>query len=110
MRDQATVNGRPLTKMSDDLDDVSALTLNHLLAPMRSAATTPPVDGAKHDECAGDTSSTWPTLLVSMDSEYLPEIQHRQKWLHDTDSPVRRNEPCYLSMIFDVVTYGDLPV
>ena len=92
---EAVVNGRPLTKASEDPEDLEALTPAHLLSPMRSTATLPPSTGSKHDE----HRQRWRYLQHLADlfwsrwtREYLPTIQHRQKWLTDRDSSIEPGE------------------
>lgn len=77
------VNGRPITRVSDDVNDLSALTPNHLLL-LREGPPPPPgsfdkADGYrkrwKHSQfLAGQFWKQWL-------KQYLPELQKRQKWL-----------------------------
>ena len=92
---EAVINNRPLTKVSDDPDDLDALTPNHLLAPLRSTATIPPVASSKHDE----HGRRWKFIQHLADlfwirwtREYLPTVQHRQKWLKDRSPTLQPGE------------------
>ena len=92
---EAVNNNRPLTKVSDDPDDLDALTPSHLLAPLRSTATTPPATSSKHDEYG----RRWRFVQHLADlfwarwtREYLPTVQHRQKWLKDRSPIIQPGE------------------
>ena len=83
---EAVVNSRPVTHVSDDKDDDEPLTPSHLLALGRTAAP-PPVVGSEGDQYR----RRWRYIQHLVDRfwkrwvrEYLPTIQHRRKWLHDT--------------------------
>ena len=52
---KSIVNGRPITKVSDDAKDINALTPSHLLL-LRSGTTIPP--GVFSKNTPGDTSAT----------------------------------------------------
>ena len=79
---ECIVNGRPLTKLSDDPSDLTPLTPNHLLL-MRSCPNLPPGKFDKGDEyrrrwrhvqhLANQFWRKW----IKM---YLPELQKRSKW------------------------------
>ena len=80
------MNGRPLTKVSDDPRDLEALTPNHLLL-LQSGPTLPPGVFTK-----GDTYSRrrWRQVQYLADvfwrrwiREYLPSLQARQKWIQE---------------------------
>ena len=80
---EAIVNGRPLTKVSDDPRDPEALTPNHLLL-LRSGPTLPPGVFSKED-CY--SRRKWRHTQYMADvfwrrwmREYLPALQERQKW------------------------------
>ena len=84
---ESIVNGRPLTKVSDDPRDLEALTTNHLLL-LRSGTTLLP--GVFRKE---DVYSRWRWRQVQYLSdvfwhrwlkEYLPSLQERQKWTGST--------------------------
>jgi len=80
---ESIINGRPLTKVSDDPRDPEALTPNHLLL-LRSGPTLPPgaffKDGSfsrrrwRHVQYLADVF--WRRWM----REYLPVLQQRQKW------------------------------
>lgn len=80
---ESIINGRPLTKVSDDPRDPEALTPNHLLL-LRSGPTLPPgafvKDGSfsrrrwRHVQYLADVF--WRRWM----REYLPSLQERQKW------------------------------
>ena len=80
---EAIINGRPLTKVSEDPSDLEALTPNHLLL-LKSGSKLPP--GLFHKE---DLYSRrrWRQVQYLADvfwrrwiREYLPTLQPRQKW------------------------------
>ena len=86
---ESIVNGRPLTKVSDDPRDPEALTPNHLLL-LRSGPEMPPGVFAK-----GDLYSRrrWRQVQHLADvfwrrwlKEYLPCLQERQKWPRSTSN------------------------
>ena len=80
---ESVINSRPITKVSDDIDDDCALTPNHLLMIKGNL----PYPWA--DDRLGETyrkhwkhvhhivSQFWKKWLKS----YLPELQSRRKWL-----------------------------
>ena len=80
---EAIVNGRPITKVSDDPRDPEALTPNHLLL-LRSGPTVPPGVFVKGDMYS---RQRWRQVQYLADvfwrrwlREYLPALQERQKW------------------------------
>ncbi|XP_052387105.1 uncharacterized protein LOC127933996 [Carassius gibelio] len=80
---EAIVNGRPITKLSDDPSDPLPLTPNHLLL-LRSGPTLPPGAFVKQDVYR----RRWRQVQYLADifwsrwiKEYLPALQQRQKWL-----------------------------
>ena len=82
---EAIVNGRPVTKVSNDPRDPEALTPNHLLL-LRSGPTLPPGVFSKAD-CY--SRRRWRHVQYLADvfgrrwmREYLPSLQQRQKWSH----------------------------
>ena len=86
---EAIVNGRPITKISDDPKDCEALTPNHLLL-LRSGPVLPPAALVKEDQY----SNRWRQVQYLADvfwcrclGEYLPSLQQRQKW----NAPRARN-------------------
>ncbi|XP_035657338.1 uncharacterized protein LOC118403009 [Branchiostoma floridae] len=83
------INGRPITAVSMDINDVEALTPNHLLT-MRSGPSLPPSLTDKSDLYA---KRRWKQVQYLADQfwkrwtrEYLTALQERQKW-----GKVRRN-------------------
>jgi len=94
------VNGRPLTKVSDDPRDLEALTPNHLLL-LRSGSSLPPGIFRK-----GDLYSRrrWRQIQYLSDvfwrrwlKEYLPSLQQRQKW----SRPTRNFEAGDITLVVD---------
>ena len=84
---ESIVNGRPLTKVSDDPRDLEALTPNHLLL-LRSGTTLPPGVFGKEDVYS---RRRWRQVQYLSDvfwrrwlKEYLPSLQERQKWARST--------------------------
>ena len=81
---EAIINGRPITKSSDDPHDSCALTPNHLLLLGSSVSATPGVFcGAdiyrKRWRCVQHlTDEFWRRWL----KEYIPALQKRAKWLN----------------------------
>ena len=77
------VNGRLLTKLSDDQQDLEQLTPKHLLL-LRHRPKTPPGVLSKEDTYSSRrwcqvqylTDVFWRRIL----REYLPSLQERQKW------------------------------
>lgn len=79
---ESIVNGRPLTKLSDDPNDELPLTPNHLLL-LRSGPVLPPCLTVKQDLYR----RRWRQVQYMSDvfwsrwiTEYLPLLQERQKW------------------------------
>ena len=80
---ESVVNGRPITKVSDDPRDLEALTPNHLLL-LRPGITAPPGKFTKDDIYS---RRRWRQVQYLADvfwrrwiREYLPSLQERQKW------------------------------
>ena len=80
---ETIVNGRPITKLSDDPRDLEPLTPNHLLL-LRAGPTTPPGNFHKNDNYS---KRRWRQVQYLADvfwrcwtREYLPSLQQRQKW------------------------------
>ena len=76
------VNGRPITKSSDDPTDAEVLTPNHLLL-LRSSPNLPPGSFNKHDAYS---RRRWRQVQYLANvfwrrwiREYLPQLQERQK-------------------------------
>ena len=76
------VNGRPLTKVSDDPRDLEALTPNHLLLLLRSGSTLPPGIFRRWRQIQYLSGVFWRRWL----KEYLPSLQERQKWSRPTSN------------------------
>ena len=84
---ESIVNGRPITKSSDNPSDSEALTPNHLLL-LRSGQKLPPGVFRKED---GYSRRRWRQVQYLADvfwrrwiGEYLPQLQERQKWAYPT--------------------------
>ena len=87
------INGRPLTKSSDDVNDEAVLTPNHLLL-MRNNAALPwgGLVGVTSTRSDGGRCSIW--RLSSGKrwvKEYLPLLHTRQKW-HDVETNLKVGE------------------
>ncbi|XP_023819257.1 uncharacterized protein LOC111948793 [Oryzias latipes] len=81
---EAILNGRPITKLSEDPTDHLPLTPNHLLL-LRAGPSLPPGAFVKKDLYR----RRWRQVQFLVDvfwmrwlKEYLPTLQKRQKWLH----------------------------
>ncbi|KAL4008191.1 hypothetical protein ACER0C_002043 [Sarotherodon galilaeus] len=86
---EAIVNGRPITRASNDPNDLDALTPNHLLL-LKGQPVLPPGLFHREDSYA---KKRWRQVQYLSDifwkrwtKEYLPLLQERQKWL-----VIRRN-------------------
>jgi hypothetical protein len=84
---EATINGRPLTRTSEDPQDLDVLTPNHLLQ-LRATEYLPP---GKFNEKDNYVRQRWRQVQYLADvfwkrwvKEYLTMLQKRQKWLHPT--------------------------
>ncbi|MCP4478563.1 MAG: transposase family protein, partial [Planctomycetaceae bacterium] len=80
---EAIVNGRPITKLSDDPNDSEPLTPNHLLL-LRNGPAVPPGKFKKDDNYS---HRRWRQVQYLANvfwrrwiKEYLPSLQQRQKW------------------------------
>ena len=80
---KSILNSRPLTKESTDLNDLEALTPNHLLL-LKVKPSLPPCLFLKEDNYA---RRRWKQVQYISDlfwkrwiKEYLPQLQERQKW------------------------------
>ena len=82
---EAIVDSRPITKSSDDPNDLEALTPNHLLLS-RSGSRFPPGVFTRDDTYS---RRRWRQIQHLANvfwcrwvKEYLPSLQQRQKWLN----------------------------
>ena len=80
---ESILNCRPLTEQSNDINDLEALTPNHLLL-LNSGITFPPGLFTKHDNYV---ARRWKQVQYLSDlfwqryrKQYLPLLQERQKW------------------------------
>lgn len=80
---ESIINGRPITKVSQDPRDLEALTPNHLLL-LRSGSVFPPGIFRKEDTFS---RKRWRQVQYLADQfwrrwsrEYIPLLQQRQKW------------------------------
>jgi len=79
---ESLVNSRPLTKLSDDPDDLSPLTPNHLLL-LRESCTLPPGVPSQNPYryrwryIQHLATEFWARFI----HEYLPILNHRSKWV-----------------------------
>ena len=80
---ESIVNGKPITKVSDDPRDSEALTPNHLLL-LRPGSTLPPGRFQKEDLYS---RRRWHQIQYLANvfwcrwlKEYLPSLQQREKW------------------------------
>ena len=80
---EAVINSRPITKASSDLNDLEALTPNHLLL-LKVKPVLPPGVFQKDDQYA---NRRWRQVQYLADvfwkrwcKEYLPQLQERQRW------------------------------
>ncbi|XP_030854473.1 uncharacterized protein LOC115929512 [Strongylocentrotus purpuratus] len=81
---EGIINGRPITKASNDPNDLEALTPNHLLL-MKSQPALPPTITRETDIYV---RRRWRQVQYMSDlfwrrwtKEYLPQLQQRQKWV-----------------------------
>ena len=84
---EAILNCRPLTELSDNPDDIEALTPNHLLL-LHSGVTYPPGLFKKEESYY---TRRWKQVQylanlfwVRWRQEYIPLLQQRQKWKKDS--------------------------
>ncbi|XP_006812905.1 uncharacterized protein LOC102809325 [Saccoglossus kowalevskii] len=82
---EAIINGRPISVVSEDPNDLEALTPNHLLL-LHANQTLPPGVFEKQDTYV---KRRWRQVQYLADvfwrrwlNEYLPSLQERQKWVH----------------------------
>ena len=91
---EAVINNRPITANSDDPTDLDALRPSDLLS-LGSTATPPPTRSKNHDQYR----MRWRYIQHLADlfwtrwtREYLPRIQHRQKWIKDSEPNISSND------------------
>lgn len=77
---ESIINSRPSTKVSDDPEDMEALTPNHLLL-LRSGSLLPPGIFNKDDLYSRRRWRQVQYLWRRWIKEYLPSLQQRQKWV-----------------------------
>lgn len=84
---EAIINSRPITSASSDVNDLEALTPNHLLL-LKTKPSLPPGQIDKDDLCS---RRRWKQVQYISDlfwkrwcREYLPQLQQRQKWNNTT--------------------------
>jgi hypothetical protein len=97
---ECTMNSRPLTRVSDDPNDLEVITPNHLLQ-MKNTSHLPPGKYTEEDKYA---RRRWRQVQFLADlfwkrwtREYLPTLQQRQKWLY----PERNFEVGDIVLIID---------
>lgn len=80
---EAIINSRPITKVSNDPNDLEALTPNHLLL----LKVKPPMSPGVFDKADLYSRRRWRQVQYMADifwkrwiKEYLPDLQERQKW------------------------------
>jgi len=85
---EAIINGRPITKMSDQVDDPSPLTPSHLLL-LRGGPVAPPGKFSQGDmyrrrwRYVQHLADQFWTRWVK---EYLPQLQRRSKWMEKQEN------------------------
>ena len=84
------INGRPLTKITDDPRDLNAITPNHLLLLRQDSNTLPP---GIFNQRETYSVKRWKQVQYLADQfwgrwikEYLPLLQERQKWHNLTNN------------------------
>lgn len=85
---EAIVNSRPITKVSEDANDLETLTPNHLLL-LKAKPLLPPTISQENDKYR----RRWRQVQYLADlfwrrwtQEYLPQLQERQKWEKTVDN------------------------
>ncbi len=107
---ESIINGRPLTKVSDDPRDVAAITPNHLLL-LKSNHCMPPGIFSKSD-CYG--KRRWKQVQYLADifwkrwiKEYLPTLQKRQKW-HEVKRNLAKDD--VVLVVDETLPQGNWPI
>ena len=87
---EALVNSRPLTRVSDDINDLEALTPNHFIMGKASSVTCVTYDGnitprRRWKQVQATADQFWGRWRL----EYLPTLTKRNKWWSTTKKNVQ---------------------
>ena len=94
---EQTLNARPLTSVSDDSDDLKALTPNHFLLGRANLATPFQTDAQRYTDLRRvfRVSQAYSDMIWTMERngmEYLSEWNVRNKWNKDCVRQLRVND------------------